>query len=66
MDENLMRVMDAVDAVKENMTDLLPSTAIWEKRTDLPALSWGGPEQVYLPFEVRDAVAKLIPLHDEL
>jgi membrane dipeptidase len=64
MGENLMRVMDQVDAIKEQMKDKLPSSAIWERRDDLPA-RWGGPEQAYLPYDVRDAVAKLAQ-HDEL
>lgn len=64
MGENLMRVMDQVDVVKEQMKDELPSTAIWEKRKDLPA-NWGGPEQAYLPYEVREVVNSR-PKHDEL
>ncbi|KAE8445984.1 hypothetical protein EG329_012623 [Mollisiaceae sp. DMI_Dod_QoI] len=64
MGENLMRVMDQVDRVKEQLKDDVPSTAIWEKRADLPA-NWGGPEQAYLPYEVRDLVNKR-PKHDEL
>lgn len=59
-----MRVMDQVDAVKEQMIDELPSAAIWEKRADLPA-NWGGPEQAYLPYEVREVVNNR-PKHDEL
>ena len=64
MGENLMRVMDQVDEVKEQMKDKLPSSAIWEKRKDLPA-NWGGPGQAYLPIEVRDLVNSR-PKHDEL
>lgn len=64
MGENLMRVMDQVDKVKFEMRDQLPSSAIWEKRTDLPA-NWGRPEQAYLPLEVRDLVNSR-PKHDEL
>jgi len=64
MGENLMRVMDQVDRVKEQMKDKLPSSAIWEKRTDLPA-NWGGPGQAYLPLEVRDVVNSRLK-HDEL
>ena len=59
-----MRVMDQVDAVKQQMKDELPSTTIWEQRNDLPA-NWGGPEQAYLPYEVRDLVNERIK-HDEL
>ena len=64
MGENLMRVMDKVDEVKEQLRDEFPSTAVWDKRTDLPA-DWGGPEQAYLPYEVRDLVNSR-PKHDEL
>jgi membrane dipeptidase len=64
MGENLMRVMDQVDGVKEQMKHKLPSSAIWEKRTDLPA-NWGGPGQAYLPLEVRDLVNSRLK-HDEL
>lgn len=64
MGENLMRVMDQIDKVKVEMQDQLPSSAIWEKRADLPA-NWGGPEQAYLPLEVRDLVNSR-PKHDEL
>jgi membrane dipeptidase len=59
-----MRVMDEVDRVKERLKDQLPSTAVWHKRSDLPA-NWGGPEQVYLPYEVQDVVNKRVE-HDEL
>lgn len=59
-----MRVMDQVDVVKEQMKNELPSTAIWEKRKDLPA-NWGGPGQAYLPYEVREVVNNR-PKHDEL
>jgi membrane dipeptidase len=64
MGENLMRVMDQVDAVAAQLKDELPSTAIWEQRTDLPA-QWGGPGQAYWPYEVRDHVAAMVK-HDEL
>jgi membrane dipeptidase len=59
-----MRVMDEVDSVKELLRTRLPSTAVWHKRNDLPA-NWGGPEQVYLPYEVQDVVNKRAK-HDEL
>ena len=42
MGGNLMRVMDKVDEVSEGMKDRLPSSAIWEKRMDLPSVKWGG------------------------
>ncbi|KAJ1326160.1 membrane dipeptidase [Microdochium nivale] len=62
MGRNLMRVMDAVDKISEELKDELPSTAIWEKRKDLPA-TWG---EEYYPYEVRDARKKLQIVHDEL
>lgn len=65
MGENLMRVMDAVVAVKEELKGELPSSAVYEKRTDLPA-KWGGPGDAYLPLEVREVVKKLHMKHDEL
>lgn len=62
---NFLRVMDEVDAVAAALRDEAPSTAIWEKRTDLPA-EWGGENNFFYPQEVRDAKAKMIPEHDEL
>ncbi|EXJ86189.1 hypothetical protein A1O1_06559 [Capronia coronata CBS 617.96] len=70
MGGNLMRVMDAVDALKEQLVDELPSSAVWEKRTDLPATSWGGNKDSgapsYFPLEVQSTIAELYPRHDEL
>lgn len=63
MGENLLRVMDAVDAVKEELANVKPARDIYEKRTDLPA-DWGGPENQYLPTEVKKAIRRR--LHDEL
>ncbi|KIX99214.1 uncharacterized protein Z520_04790 [Fonsecaea multimorphosa CBS 102226] len=65
MGENLMRVMDEVDATKRQLERELPSSAIYEKRTDLPA-PWAGADSVYWPYEVQATVAKLFPKHDEL
>jgi len=65
MGENLMRVMDEVDAVKEQLKDKLPSSAIYDKRTDLPA-EWGGAGAMYWPYEVQETVARMFPKHDEL
>lgn len=39
MGGNLLRVLDEVDAVKEASAEELPSSAIYDVRTDLPA-SW--------------------------
>jgi membrane dipeptidase len=65
MGGNLMRVMDQVDAVAESLRNELPSVAIWEKRTDLPA-KWGGEGDAYYPHAVKAAQAKLFAVHDEL
>jgi membrane dipeptidase len=67
--ENLMRIMDKVDAVSEQlMRERRPSSAIWEKRQDLPALKWGGggANNVYWPKDVREAVEAMQIRHDEL
>lgn len=64
MGRNLMRVMDEVDAVSESLKSETASTAIWEKRSDLPA-QWGGDGNMFYPYEVQDIQAK-IPQHDEL
>ncbi|EXJ55946.1 hypothetical protein A1O7_08877 [Cladophialophora yegresii CBS 114405] len=67
MGGNLMRIMDAVDAVSERLKGRLPSSAIWEKRKDLPSTKWGGGgEQVYWPRDVKDKVEKMQLRHDEL
>ena len=67
MGGNLMRIMDKVDAVSESLKDNLPSSAIWEKRQDLPATSWGGGGvQTYWPPDVKAAVDKMYLRHDEL
>jgi len=62
--ENLMRVMDEVDKVRDSLQAELPSSAIWEKRTDAPKV-WGGPENAYLPLDIQEIV-KSWPSHDEL
>lgn len=61
-----MRVMDEVDAVKKELAAELPSTAIWEMRTDLPAVTWGGLGQAYFPLEVQSIIAEKYTRHDEL
>jgi len=65
---NLMRIMDKVDAVSERLSkERLPSSAIWEKRTDLPSTKWGGGGQhVYWPEDVKKAVQDKFLKHDEL
>lgn len=65
MGGSIMRVMDEVDAVGVWLQPKLPSAAIWEKRKDLPA-KWGGRDDAYYPFAVREAQKKLFPVHDEL
>ncbi|OAG43822.1 hypothetical protein AYO21_02049 [Fonsecaea monophora] len=67
MGGNLMRIMDKVDEVSEKMRDQLPSSAIWEKRQDLPATKWGGGGiQTYWPRDVKEAVERMTVRHDEL
>lgn len=66
MGRNLLRVMEEVEVVRDSLSQQEPSPAVWEKRTDLPALNWGGPNEAYFPYEVRTAVAKLNIRHDEL
>jgi membrane dipeptidase len=67
MGGNLMRVMDEVDALKERLKDELPSSAVWEKRTDLPATGWGIVGNVsFFPVEVKKAIDNLYLRHDEL
>jgi membrane dipeptidase len=65
---NLMRIMDEVDAVSERlMGRRAPSTAIWEKRTDLPATRWGGGGiDTYWPRDVKREVERRKTRHDEL
>jgi hypothetical protein len=65
---NLMRIMDKVDAVSERLKrEIAPSSAIWEKRADLPARSWGGGGvNVYWPEDVKAAVEQMPTRHDEL
>lgn len=60
---NLLRVMDQVDEVKQQMSSEKPSRAVYSKRTDLPS-QWGGAGDAYLPVEVRQVVQRRI--RDEL
>lgn len=67
MGGNLMRIMDKVDAVSESLKNRLPSSAVWEKRRDLPSTKWGGGGlQVYWPKDVKDTVERMAIRHDEL
>lgn len=64
-----MRIMDKVDEVSERLKkDRLPSSAIWEKREDLPSTRWGGGgAEVYWPEDVKVEAQKLkFVRHDEL
>ncbi|KAL2418243.1 Dipeptidase 1 [Exophiala dermatitidis] len=64
---NFMRIMDKADEVSERLRARKPSSAIWEKRGDLPSITWGGPgNQMYWPRDVKAAVDKMYPRHDEL
>lgn len=60
---NLLRVMDEVDAVKQQLSHKAPSRVTYSKREDLPA-RWGGPGDAYWPTEVAAAVTRKI--RDEL
>lgn len=62
---NLLRVLKDVERVKESLKDRLPSSAVYEKRKDLPATRWGGPGGAYLPPGVKSLVAQR-KLRDEL
>ncbi|WVQ79790.1 hypothetical protein IAT38_001890 [Cryptococcus sp. DSM 104549] len=53
---NLLRVMRAVEQAAQDSRHQLPSNAIYERRTDLPAFDWGGPNGAYLPEKVRQIV----------
>lgn len=64
MGGNLLRVMDEVDAVKEQLAGTLPSAEVWERRKDLPA-QWGGREDMLYPADVKE-IKKTIHVHDEL
>ena len=60
MGGNILRVMDEVQAIgtKLRAGGLAPSREIYEKRTDLPAFEWGGPNGAYLPADVKAVVDK--------
>lgn len=64
MGRNILRVMDEVDAVREALREKLPSVAVWDKRTDLPA-AWGGDGNSYYPYGVQIEQKRIIQ-HDEL
>ncbi|WWD10467.1 hypothetical protein V865_008603 [Kwoniella europaea PYCC6329] len=65
---NLLRVMEDVEQVgKKLRSERKPSTAIYDKRTDLPGTNWGGPHGAYLPTDVKAIVDKRVArLADEL
>lgn len=65
MGGNLMRVMDEVDAVSASLKDEKPSTAVWEKRKDLPA-KWGGEGDAFYPYAVQERQKEIFRGHDEL
>ncbi|KAK8861779.1 hypothetical protein IAR55_002602 [Kwoniella newhampshirensis] len=62
---NLLRVMRAVEQAAYRRRDERPSSAIYGKRTDLPASNWGGPNGAYLPGKVK-AIVDRRHLRDEL
>lgn len=60
MGGNILRVMDEVQAVGEQLRagGRRASRDIYEKRTDLPASEWGGPNGAYLPADIKAVVDK--------
>jgi hypothetical protein len=64
MGQNLLHVMDEVDAVSDRLRGELPSAAMLSTRKDYPA-KWGGPKDAYYPHEVQ-AEQKKVFRHDEL
>ncbi|KAK8845624.1 hypothetical protein IAR55_006340 [Kwoniella newhampshirensis] len=66
MGGNLLRVMEEVEKVKLELRDTPPSPAIYEKRRDLPAHEWGGPNMAYLAPDVVKIVVEQKRLRDEL
>lgn len=63
---NLLRVMEAVEAVKASLAGEPASPAVYEKRFkhDLPVV-WGGPGGEYLPQDVADAVGERFGHHEK-
>ncbi|WWC58196.1 uncharacterized protein I303_100732 [Kwoniella dejecticola CBS 10117] len=66
MGGNLLRVMEEVENVKDDLAHLPPSPEIYHKRTDLPAHEWGGPNMAYLAPDVQKIVVQQKRLRDEL
>ncbi|KAK4688205.1 membrane dipeptidase, partial [Tremellales sp. Uapishka_1] len=61
---NLLRVMRETENIAHLSKATLPAQEVYDKRSDLPGLNWGGPQGAYLPPKVRVAVHP--PTHDEL
>lgn len=63
---NLLRVMEAVEAVKASLAGEPASPAVYEKRFkhDLPVV-WGGPGGEYLPQDVADEVGERFGHHEK-
>lgn len=57
---SILMVMDEVEQVgiKLRGERAAASREIYNKRTDLPAFDWGGPNGAYLPGNVREVVAR--------
>ncbi|EIW70142.1 hypothetical protein TREMEDRAFT_61903 [Tremella mesenterica DSM 1558] len=66
MGGNLLRVMEEVEYIKNQLSSESASTTIYEKRKDLPAHEWGGPNMAYLADEVKEVVIAQKRLRDEL
>ncbi|WWD09291.1 hypothetical protein V865_007414 [Kwoniella europaea PYCC6329] len=66
MGGNLLRVMEEVEVVKNDLSNAPPSPEVYYKRTDLPAHEWGGPNMAYLAPDVQKIVVQQKRLRDEL
>jgi len=60
MGRNILRVMDEVQEIGGRLRagGTAASREIYDKRTDLPAFEWGGPNGAYLPADVKAVVDK--------
>lgn len=57
--------MEEVAEVSRTLVHERPLHDIYEKRTDLPSHSWGGPNLAYLPTDVK-AIVETRRFRDEL
>ena len=66
MGGNLLRVMSEVQQVSKDLENEPVSSEIYDKRTDLPAHRWGGPNMAYLAEDVKSIVRQQRRFTDEL